>query len=354
MNAKFRTIVLVALVTVLIWLWAEGESLSTETLTPTVMFVRDEGELKLEPYERWTGNVRVRLQGSTRALTDARRMLSSEIQLKLGDRGVPTQPGEQRIVDLVEAIQNLDTVRAAGLTVLEVAPPNTVVRIVKMATRELPVRPAVPTDVALLGEATVFPQRVTVRMSEAQSKRLAPDAVATAELTRGDLANVRDDAALTLATLVRLPGPLGDEDGVEITPPRVNVTFRLKRSVDSVTVATIPVWFSLPSTEGAGWDIELIDKFLRDVTFTGPTDAIAKIRSRESVPIAEVRLSSDDLENAIEAKEAVIVDLPQGVESGVAVKTVRLKVIRRRSPIDQEPPDLGLPDREPSGGGPNE
>jgi hypothetical protein len=352
MSAKIRTAILVSLVTVLIWLWAEGESLDTETFNPSVMFVQNEGgDMLIEPYERWAGSVRVRVQGSKRALTDAKRDLSSEIRLKIGDRGMPTQPGDQQIVDLAQAIQSLPSVGGQGLSVQEVTPANAVVRIVKLVSRELPVRAVVPPDIALLGQAAVSPARVMVRLSESQDARLPADAFATVELTRQDLASARDDTALTMTSRVRLPEALDEEPGVEITPPRVSVTFRLKRSVDSVTVATVPVWFSLPSTEGDGWDIELIDKFLRDVTFTGPTDAIARIRSREVVPLAEVRLSSDELENGIEAKEAVIVDVPQGVESGVAVKTVRLKVTRRKSEAEPGPEDLAPPPERPAGDG---
>lgn len=353
MSAKIRTIILVSLVTVLIWLWAEGESLDTETFNPSITFVQnDEGDMLIRPYERWAGSVRVRVQGSKRALTEAKSELSGEIRLKIGDRGVPKHPGLQQIVDLGEAIEGLPVVRRLGLSVQEVTPANTVVRIVKLVSRELPVRPIVPADIALLGQATVSPPRVTVKLTEAQDAQLPTDAVATAELTKQDLASVRDDTALTLTCRVRLPDGLDDESEVEITPPRVSVTFRLKRSVDSVTVATVPVWFALPSTEGDGWNIELIDKFLRDVTFTGPTEAIAKIRSREVVPLAEVRLSSDDLENGIEAKEAVIVDVPPGVESGVAVKTVRLKVTRRRTTPSPSAEDLAPPERPPGDASP--
>jgi hypothetical protein len=116
--------------------------------------------------------------------------------------------------------------------------------------------------------------------------------------------------------------------------------------VDTVTVPSVPVWFSQPPTEGKRWNIELTDQFLRDVTFTGPSDAIAKIRARDIIPIAEIQLSSDDLEKGIETKEAVFVGLPPGVESGVAVKTVRLKIERRKSGPDSAPPPLHVPEPE--------
>lgn len=348
MSAKIRTIMLVSLVTVLIWLWAEGESLSTETLNPSVVFVQDGDELLLETNDKqWTGTVSVRLEGSNRALTDARRELGSRIRLKLGQPGVPSAAGEQQPVNLEEAIRQLPEVRAAGLSVQQVTPAITVVKIVKLVAKEFTVRATLPPDIGLLGESTVSPQKVIVRMPEAIAGLVPPDAIAEAALSREELGSPRDDLAQTIATTVRLPALAGHPD-VIITPEKVNVTFRLKRSVDTVTVASVPVWFSLPPVEGRRWDIELTDQFLRDVTFTGPTDAIAKIRSREVIPIAEVQLSSDDLESGIEAKEAVFAQLPPGVESGVAVKTVRLKITRRRDTANDESPRLNVPEREDS------
>ncbi len=349
MSAKIRTILLVSLVTVLIWLWAEGESLSSETLTPSVNFVQDGDELLLEKLDgQWNSAVSVRLQGSTRALTDARRDLGKQIQLKLGAQGVPARPGQQ-VVDFKTAIEQLDQIRALGLSVVEVTPANTVINLVQMKVRELTVRPALPEGINILGEATVSPGKVIVRLPEELDKLIPPEAVAIAPVSREQLGTGRDDTAQIITTKVQVP-ELADKPGVVFTPDHVNVTFRLKRSVDTVTIPSVPVWFSLPPTEGKNWDIELTDQFLRDVTFTGPIDAIAKIRSREVVPIAEVQLSSDDLDKGVEAKEAVFAGLPPGVESGVAVKTVRLKITRRTNNDAVEEPSLNVPETRDEGG----
>jgi hypothetical protein len=349
MSAKIRTIMLVSLVTVLIWLWAEGESLSSETLTPSVVFVQDGNDLRLEKMDsQWNGAVSVRLQGSTRALTDARRDLGKQLQLKLGALGVPARPGQQ-VVDFKTAIEDLAEIRVLGLSVVEVTPANTVVNLVQMKERELTVRPSLPEDINILGEATVSPVRVTVRYPEELDKLVPPDAVAIAPVTRGQLGTGRDDAAQIITTKVQV-AELADKPGVVVSPDLVSVTFRLKRSVDTVTIASVPVWFSLPPTEGKNWNIEITDQFLRDVTFTGPIDAIAKIRSREVVPIAEVQLSSDDLDKGVEAKEAVFASLPPGVESGVAVKTVRVKIERRKNNDSEESPALNVPEPRDEGG----
>jgi hypothetical protein len=343
MSAKIRTFLLVTLVTVLIWLWAEGESLSSDTLTTNVVFVED-NDLQIEPDRQWSGALTVRLQGSIRALTDARRELGTQIRLQLGQPGMPSTPQEeQQPVNMEEAIRQLPAIRSLGLSVQGVTPGITLVKIVKLVNRDLPVRVVLPRDIGLLGDSTVSPAKITVRIPEALAGRLSDDAFAEAPLSRAELDASRDDTAQVITAAVRIPALEGVERQVVMIPDRVSVTFRLKRSVDTVTIPSVPVWYSLPPTEGKRWDIELTDQFLRDVTFTGPTESIAKIRSREVIPIAQVQITSDELENAIEAKEAVFVGLPPGVESGVAVKTVRLRIQRRRNDVDQGPPALNVP-----------
>jgi hypothetical protein len=339
MAAKIRTVMLVSLVTILIWLWAEGESLSTTSLNPEVVFVQEGTDLLLETDQDWRGTVRVRVQGSTRALTQAENGLGTQIRLKLGQGGVPSQPGERQVVNLEEAIRALPELRQAGLSVQEVTPAITVVKIVRLVTREVPVRAAMPTGAELLGDPVVTPVRVQVRLPEALANKLAADATAVAPVSDAEFDAARDDASRTVTTALQLPGVTAGVGEVQFVPEKVSVTFRRKRSVDSITLASTPVWFALPPTESGKWEVEVIDQFLREVTFTGPAESIAKIRSRDMVPIAEVRLSSDDLEKGVETKEAVFVGLPSGVETGVAVKTVRVKITRRKADAADTPSD---------------
>lgn len=339
MAAKIRAVVLVTLVTLLIWLWAEGESLSSTSFNPEIVIAPEGTELLVENDADWRGTVRVRMQGSTRALTQAESTLGVQIRLKLGQGGVPSQPGERQVVDLEEAIRSLPRVRELGLTVQEVTPAITVVKIVRLVTKELPVRAAMPTGAELLGDPVITPARVQVKLPEAIAAKLPVDASAVAPIGDAEFDAARDDTSRTVSTALQMPGVTAGAGEIQFIPEKVSVTFRRKRSVDSITLASTPVWFSMPPIESAKWNVEITDQFLRDVTFTGPADSIAKIRSREVVPIAEVRLSSDDLEKGVETKDAVFVALPPGVETGVAVKTVRVKITRRKADPGDTPPD---------------
>lgn len=329
MREQLKTFGLVTFIAALIWIWAEGESVSSVVVNPRVAFAQDEGDLEIAADENWRATVRLRLEGSTVAIKQAERVLGGSLTLKPGQPGVPATPGDRQAVNLMEAMRALPQVRELGITVVDVDPPNTVVSVTRYVTREVSIRPVFPDEIQLLGEATVTPPKLLLRLPERLATRLTESDTATATVSAADLRTIRDDAPKSMAGVVSPPASLAGERGVEFPVDGVTVSFRVKRNVETVTVGSVPVWVSLPPTETALWDIEVTDKYLQDVTFTGPTDAIAAIRSR--VPIAQVLLSSDDLERGVTSKEATITDLADGVEYTVTNRVVRLVVKKREN-----------------------
>lgn len=100
---------------------------------------------------------------------------------------------------------------------------------------------------------------------------------------------------------------------------------------DTIRVASVPVWFSMPPTEDAGkWIVELQDKSIADVTLTGPTDQLERIRSGRWPVRAMITLSADDLTRAVQARPATFPDLPPGVGTVGGVYMVRLARIQKQ------------------------
>lgn len=347
MVVKIKTFALVTLIASLIWIWAEGESFSSVVVNPRVLFVVDQTDLEFTPDETWRGTVRLRLEGSTVAIKQAERSLGSSIRLKPGQQGVPAVPGDRQAVNLIEAIRSLPDVVTMGLTVVDVDPPDAVVSVVRFVNREVTVRPQFPLDTELAGEPTVSPGRVVVRMPESLAARLTEADAATVPVTAQDLRQAREDGPQTISAPIQLPDKLAGVRGVEMITERTSVTFRLKKNVDSFTLPSVPVWVAVPPTESASWNIVVRDPFLRDVKFTGPVELIRKLRDRTIVPIAEVRLSSDELEAGAESKEAAVLGLPAGLEYTVGSNVVRLTITRRETPTPPEGGPSPLPEIKP-------
>lgn len=331
MIEQIKTILLVTLIAALIWIWAEGESFSSAVVNPRVSFVTAGGDLEITPDENWRGTVRLRLEGSTVAIKQAEQLLGTALVLRPPQPGVPSAPGERQTVNLVEALKSLPQVRQLGITVLDVDPTDVIVNVTKYVQRDMLVRPDFPLEIDLLGEPTVTPSRVSVRIPEQIAARLTDNDVIPLPIAARDLQGAKDETPQSINLPLTLPPSLQGVRGVVMRPDQVGITFRVRKNVDSITLTSVPVWVSIPPTESSSWDIELKDTFLRDVVFTGPTDQIRKLRDRSFVPIAEVQLSSDELESGITTKEAVIVRILPGVDCTIPVKMIELTVKRRSS-----------------------
>lgn len=339
--AALRAGILAFFVAALIWIWAEGESVQTRTLARVEVVLPSEASspLVIRPQDTgWTGVVQVRLEGSVRAIEEAAGKLAQRVTLVRAPEGMPSEPGDDRIVYLREALRSLPEFQQLRGVIASVDPPQVRVRVVRMVVRDLPVRVDVSKDAPLDGDAVPAPALVRARIPEELSGLLGESAAAIAMVNEDAVARLRGDGTQNVTVPVHLPGVASDARWaglVALAPDAVTVSLRLRRAVDSVTLPTVPVWFGLPPTEdGAKWSVEVVDKFLNDVTVTGPREEIARVKSGAAAVKGLVQLSTDELERALQNRgeltgQAVFVGMPAGVTATVANPAVRLRVTRR-------------------------
>lgn len=329
MRNALNTIGLVAVVTVLIWVWAEAESLSSVVMTPRVVFEAQAPDIAVRVLDPdWHEATRVRMEGSTVAIDTAGRLLASTLRLVPGVGRVPATPGEH-MVDLREVIRNHPDFKRTGATLVEATPAAVTIQVTRLVTREIPVSVDL-SGVEVEGDVTVTPPVVSVRMSEEMAERVDSEEIGgLAVLEAEERGRLQGEGPHTVRLRVRLPPSLADAERMTMNPDRVSVTFRVRKRVESLRLPTVPVWIQIPPTEGMRWDVEVLDPLLTDVTVTGPSDLIGRVQRREIVPVAQVILSSDELEARVEEKEAVFERLPSALEFSVDNPVVRLRITRR-------------------------
>lgn len=308
MWSRVKTIGLVSLIAALIWIWAEAESLKSTTVIARIAFVAGDAAAV-----RVAGSplndalqVRVRLEGPTQAIDQAQQILARTISLSPGSEGVPAAPGGT--VALAEAIRQSREVSGTGVTVVSVDPPTASLAVVKLVAREMPVQVDVG-GVDAEGEPVAVPPTVRVTMPEALSKSLSESLAVTAVVAPEDVAVTGDDGPQTVTARLRLPAALTQGDLAEfvaVSRETARVTLRVRKRLETLEIPTVPVWITMPPTEGKSWDVEVVEPFLRGVTATGPADQVQRLRRRELVAIAFVVLSSDELAAGITSKSAVI------------------------------------------------
>lgn len=117
---RIKTILVVTLVTLLIWLWAETESLQTSQLAARVRLVEAPGVVVAEPAD-WNGVVKLTVTGSDAGIRAAQRAIEGGLGLSLPKLGVTMVPGEH-YADLSAYFESLDTLQRLGLVVTSVDP----------------------------------------------------------------------------------------------------------------------------------------------------------------------------------------------------------------------------------------
>jgi hypothetical protein len=211
---------------------------------------------------------------------------------------------------------------------------------------------ALPLD----GDAVATPATVDLRLPEPIAANLPDDAHAIASISAADLSRIRGDGPQTLTATLRPPEPARGVEGVTLSAESASVAFRIKQSLDTVKLPTVPVWYSLPPTEdGSKWNIEILDKFLTDVAVSGPGEDVQRIKAGQVAVKAMIEFSSEELERAAAekgavSKQATFSGLPLGLSAVVSNPTVRVRVSTRASgagggngaPVAPPPVDPGV------------
>lgn len=315
--AEFRTIVFATIVTALIWIWAEGESVSS--LSVPIRITVPDGRtsdlvLNSPGLVDHSMNVVLRFEGSTLSVDSATALRGATLALEAGTPGLPTQAGANQVIDLRKALASHPDIAKLSVPLTSVEPEALVVDSVRLATRELPVRVELAREVALAADPVPSIARVRVRFPESLASRVpTSDVQVVAFISDDQLLNLRGEGSETVKATCRLPAALADIQPIRFQPDTIPVTIRVRQALESTKLATtVPVWFSLPPTEDSrSWEIEVLDKFLSDLTVTGPAEQIARVSrpnpaaGSTGTPLAVkalIELTSDDLNNASSGK----------------------------------------------------
>jgi len=338
MVERLRNLLLIALVTALVWIYAEAESLTRSQQEVRVAFVSGADDLSSRVVsEDWRGVVRVRLEGSAAAL----QRTPPRVELRLGSGVVPDQEGEYNI-NLADAIRADPELQRAGVNVIAVEPPTARLRIDALRRLEdVPVRAVVP-GVDLEQPARLDPPTADLVVSRSVAEQLAAiegGAFVLARVDPGQIDATRRGTPQRVRATLALPAGVTPNGGTaRIAPSECLVELVVRRDTASVTIPSAPVQVLLPPTEVGRWDVRILpeDLFLRDVEVTGPSEFISQVRSNDIRLVAVVSLSSDELERGVTEKRASIAMLrdggmstpPVGVRVDVKDDSVRLTVTR--------------------------
>ncbi len=328
---RLKTMGAVVVLSVLVWVLAESQTLRSESLVLNVVLspAPDEVSLVRVTDGSWTGQVHVTLAGSASLVSEARDRLGGRVELVVG-RELPGEPGDHA-VSLREALRRTEALKDLGVNIVETRPEVAPLTVVRAATRRASVVVRAPTG-ALEGPARAEPMEVTIRGPEPVMRSFGDGSLeVVATIEESALEGLRPGVVETIPDIrVQLPEVLSRTWGVAARPQVVDVSVQVRTRTRSHTIPRLPVQVVLPPPELGRWRITLSpeDTDLFDVVVSGPSEGVAEIESGASRPMAVVSLSFQELEAGITSKTAQIVLLPAGVTARVEDLEVGLTIER--------------------------
>lgn len=337
---KMQTYIFVTIITVLIWLYAEGSTLQKRPLHREIEFVAPTGlDLLIDP-KRPQETVTLTVRGPIGQL--------DELERRLGERRIEIEvtvdsgsDNPQQKMDLYGRLSAYLAGVAPGVTLIDVTPTELSVRVERYATRKLPILVVAEGDVKF-EQTGIDPIEATVRMPASLLVRLGEDAKVLALLTKAVLDQSQMDKERTAP--VRLKAPLAEENGVTVDPRNASVTFKITQTTKSLTLPIIPLWINKPMSAEGGYIVVDLDgekdsSSVRDIQIKGPTEIIDRIEAGDLKLQAELTLSLGDLGQAVdkEVRGVVTFRTPPGVTVLTLPPPRRYKVKRTTEPGAQSP-----------------
>lgn len=312
MRERITTFILVSLVTLTIWLYAEAESLGTRAETVAIEFVAGIPDLAVRITDsEWNGQVRVQLSGSRSALDRARTALESRVTVQAGTMGLPDVDADTRL-KLTEILRRYEPLLATGVTVESAEPAHVGVQVRRLIVVQAPIRAELP-SVQVSGDVTITPSRAELRVPERLWEELDPPPEVLARPTAEQLAQLAASGAVALQVNLRLPPRLEGVRDVSLITKQASLSFSIKSTLTTAQFA-VPVQLLLPSIEQNEWVVAVDPQstFL-DVEVAAPAEIMDRLKSPEEGLIAVLSLSSDDLAQGISSKDVSFAILRQGV-----------------------------------------
>ncbi|MFA7236834.1 MAG: hypothetical protein WC058_08220 [Phycisphaeraceae bacterium] len=332
-----QSYLLVTLIAALIWLYAEGQNVRTDTRTVTVALPARIGQDLVADFVAGSDQltVAVTFKGATSAL--------DQLKVHLGATGAVELPVQSSMIAATgKQTLNLSmlfpqvrvepekpgslSVSEQGISVVGVEPGEVAIIVDKLVTKDVRVV-FDPRGVQLGPSVKINPATIPVTLPQSFLDRLAgsDDALfVAATIPAGRLSDMPEGVEQTLPLTLELSKPLGADKRVErhikLGVTTADVTFTIARQQDSLAVQLVPVWVSTPPSELRRYDVTLADesRVLREVTITGPRDLIERLRSKpnEMRVIAQFQLTGDMLDKGVTSAPISSVEIQQVSATG--------------------------------------
>ncbi|GAB4192658.1 MAG: hypothetical protein Kow00105_06740 [Phycisphaeraceae bacterium] len=319
---SLETVLVVTVIAALIWLYAEGETIRTETRRVKVRFVAPTAGLAVSLAEGQnlaahdtTLDVQATIQASQGDLPRIADWIRNEV-VEVEVR-VPDEPDEVQAVNLRDAL-NHSPLSDINAFIKEVDPETVSVRVQQLQTIDMGIEPRVGELELSEAPPTFNPPTVQVTMPFALAQQAREQGwKLIARMDQLDRDSFVEDTQNVETVALELPPELRDRPYVRIQQETVDVTFVVRRLTEVLELPRVQVRLRLTDDITGLYRIRIdpeSQRILR-VTVRGPSEAIQRIRENPSLVRASILIKLEDLTTG-EGSGAAPLDifLPEGVK----------------------------------------
>lgn len=326
---SLETVLVVTVITALIWLYAEGETILTENRQITIQFVTPTPGLAITLPTGAPGNTTTQVTASIQAssgdwarISDWARNQVVEIEVKVPPADVYEN---EQTINLLDALNSspLADVRAF---VKEVSPNTKTVRVQKLEYVEMGIRAeAGELELSPLpDEAPTFvPDRVRVQLPSIDAELVrSQNLKLTAHLDRLDPDSLVEDTQKTASVDLSLPTELLNRPHITMDQDSVDATFILDKLTREITLNRVQVKLNI-SDDLTKYNIEIEDteRFIPAVVLKGPEAIINRIEQQMSDEVpggrdlvrAQITIKHSDLLEPEPYSAVLYIDVPEDV-----------------------------------------
>lgn len=326
LHEKVETYIVVSIIAVLVWLYAEATVLQEKTGLSVQLRITEATQGYAVTPDAAT--VRVSFRASSGQIQQFNEATSLPLVHEIDPTGITTKTERTLILDEVLIRAGLGDI---GITDLTVEPATLNVTLQPLDTLDLPV--IVEAGILTLnGEPAPDPAVITVKAPLEVIEALRDQSV-TAPLVNADtgegtgLERVATNVPLIFPEVLELRSPWVT---AEVRTVRVNYT--LANDTDTVVVGRVPLYINLPVDTHLSYTVRPEDRtnFIRDVELQGPADIIARIRANDPDLVVRAELSITDISKIEQTSfERPVIIAPPGV-TPVQLPEVMQITVRRR------------------------
>lgn len=305
MGEAIRTFVIVSVLAVAVWVFAEAESLSTREVNARVELVvspANRENLRVRMNGDESSQVQLELRGPRSALDRVQRDLEGSISITPAAAGL-NEDGPFTL-DLGAYLQSLEPIQEANVEVVSVRPPTMSGELIRLKTVDGVPIVVEASGLELEASPTVSPETTRVRVPASLSDGELSDLVVLAQLGEAQVSSLQPGEPVSLSAELRLPASWRGRPDVQLLGPTAATVGLTVRSTRAEAMVEATLWTTLPAAQAGDYELAVdLGERVFDIGVVGPADAVARIESGEWPIVAAVALLPDELLEATVSKE---------------------------------------------------